>query len=193
MDSALECLVYALNALGNGISASEFQDVSSTSNLKKISSGQRHEKGTVSGYGKYFPSFQSLWIAHGDTGLRAIVEQHDVSESTDFAAHFPGGFHRMDPPEELLVSCNVQGRELMHYAPLAPFAEIYALLLQTPNCPFLSRWQARKSPKVCDTAGKVDVGFRTIHSRKPRRGNCQRRKGIPDPRSPDTYDVLPFA
>lgn len=81
-DSALECFVYALNALGNSIDPASFQDVSKTSTLMKISprnvTGDERNK-ALPGYSKYFPSTQEEW-GRQNALIKTIVDLHDVSK-----------------------------------------------------------------------------------------------------------------
>jgi hypothetical protein len=82
MDSALECLVFALNALGHAVEPSAFRDVSSRRGLSKVSArdvlGHANEN-PLTGYAKYFPSFQGRWLRASEL-IELVCDNHDVSK-----------------------------------------------------------------------------------------------------------------
>jgi hypothetical protein len=94
MDSAFECLVFALNALGWAAVPSGFRDVSDGKALRSISPIDILGEATggrarlpLPGYTSVFPHLQALWQEHSTTIAR-IRDLHDVSKHrrTIFAA-----------------------------------------------------------------------------------------------------------
>ena len=97
-DSALECLVYALNALGYAAEPALFCDITKASKLKNISprnivGGKR--KKPLAGYKRYFPLVQNEWTRN-EALLRKIVNLHDVSKHR--RTIYQGGVVRQDAP-----------------------------------------------------------------------------------------------
>lgn len=91
-DSAVECLVYALNALGNAIDASAFWDVSDPKALRKISPA---DIPNLPGYQKYFPHVQKEWCTQKRL-LETLEEQHSASKHRK--SIYIGGQARADAP-----------------------------------------------------------------------------------------------
>ena len=131
MDSALECLVFALNALGNAVDASAFRDVRSRKALSRISPrnvlGNANEK-ALSGYAKYFPTFQQRWLRSSDV-INLVCDNHDVSKHRQ--ATFWGGTLRDDPPEMFRRALDVDDRLTI----FSPMAEV--LLPRDPKAPMV--------------------------------------------------------
>jgi hypothetical protein len=104
MDSALECLVFALNALGWISLPAQFRDVADAKALRKISPLDVIGDATrtpmllpSSGYGIIFPTLQSLW--QGElTLIQQIRDLHDVSKHR--RTIYEGGQCRLDSPPE---------------------------------------------------------------------------------------------
>ncbi len=102
MDSAIECLTFALNALGCAAMAHEFRDISNENALRQISPkdilgrpSATISGSLISGYQSVFPTLQSLWQANRKL-LSIVVEQHDVSKHRENI--LSGSKHRLDPP-----------------------------------------------------------------------------------------------
>ncbi len=97
MDSAMECLVFALNALGQAIDKSAFRDISSRQALKGIAPRDVFGAKALSGYGRLFPMFQAEWVKEAEL-IQQIADNHDVSKHRHSVFH--GGTLREDPPPE---------------------------------------------------------------------------------------------
>lgn len=98
MDSAIECLTFSLNALGNAIDASLFHDVTDEKALRKISPFDilgRGKAPPLPGYATHFPSLQAYWQSENAL-IDTIMIQHDVSKHRQTI--FRGGKVRDDPP-----------------------------------------------------------------------------------------------
>lgn len=84
-DSAIECLTFALNALGHAAFEAEFLSIADEVSLRKISPKilmcPRGSDGKTSpvGFSRVYPRTTHLWQSRGDL-LRKIFEQHDVSK-----------------------------------------------------------------------------------------------------------------
>lgn len=99
MDSAMECLVYSVNALGCAIEPALFQDVSDEKKLRKVAPWnviESSNKVATGGHCKYFPSFTKYWKEKKSL-IDNICEQHDVSKHR--STIFKGGRQRSDAPE----------------------------------------------------------------------------------------------
>lgn len=94
MDSALECFVFALNALGWG-AGGEFRDVADGKALKKIGLRDVRES-PLPGYRAVFPSVLAVFEEHRDT-ITTVTELHDVSKHRQTI--LTGGRLRSDPPD----------------------------------------------------------------------------------------------
>lgn len=101
MDSAIECIVFALNALGYIADSTKFLDVTSEKDLSKIKPYNilgrppTYTTGFIQGYDDYFPSLKSCWLDNLDL-IRTIYEQHNVSKHR--STIYQGGRARNDPP-----------------------------------------------------------------------------------------------
>jgi hypothetical protein len=140
MDSALECLTFALNALGFAQAPSAFRDVGDPSALKRISpsdilgnSVTTPPREPLSGYSQVFPQVQSLWQSHR-TMMNLIVEQHDVSKHRQTI--FVGGMARLDPPGGFYEALGIPDNPSLR-ARFWPMAEI--ILKKDPKLPSASR------------------------------------------------------
>ena len=102
MDSAIECMVFALNALGNIADSSKFLDVTNEKDLLKIcpynilGKPPQYSTGFIQGYDDYFPSLKSYWHENREL-IYTIAEQHDVSKHR--STIFEGGHGRINPPQ----------------------------------------------------------------------------------------------
>jgi hypothetical protein len=138
MDSAIECIVFTLNALGYAVDSTKFKDVTNEKELRDIIPenilGKRSDctKGVLSGYDNYFPSLKVYWAENRDL-IDKISEQHNVSKHR--SAIFQGGKHRMDPPPEFFEKLGIKDKS--QQIVISPFAEI-VLPLQ-PKLPWHKR------------------------------------------------------
>lgn len=96
MDSAFECLVFALNALGQARLVPGFRAVTDEEALRKISPRDIIGSQPLPGWGKLFPRFQNHCVAHKSL-ISLIADNHDVTKHRQ--AGFAGGKIRMDPPK----------------------------------------------------------------------------------------------
>jgi hypothetical protein len=142
MDSAIECFIFAMNALGSAIAPSEFLDVSDYNKLQRIAPsnmlGKWNKSGLqtrppLSGYEKYFPELQKYWQDQRQF-LSIITEQHDVSKHRSRV--YGGGSIRKDPPpgffERLRIPDDKSSRSQFH-----PMEEI--ILDAEPKTPVTKR------------------------------------------------------
>ena len=147
MDSAIECMVFALNALGYIANSTQFLDVSDEKKLRKIAPNNILG-GVVEGYDNYFPSLKNYWDENRDL-IYKISEQHDVSKHRSMI--FSGGSSRNDPPHGFFEKWGKQ-------ALFTPMAEI--LLTSEPKTP----WRKRQPQeyKDIDKLESVAEGFCTF-------------------------------
>jgi len=123
MDSAIECMVFAINALGYIANKDQFLDITNGRALTKISPrniiGKRPEcEPDCPGYKNYFPSLQSYWCENREL-LSVIFEQHDVSKHR--STIYRGGQSRNDPPPGFFEKLGIAGNKVAEglFTPLA--------------------------------------------------------------------------
>lgn len=133
MDSAIECFVFMLNALGWAIAPDQFLDVTDGKTLKRIAPRNIVGTQSVLGYSTYFPSLQRHWAAHTEL-LQMITDQHDVSKHR--TAISQGGQHRSDAPAGFYESLGIPDDPSARFL-FWPMAEI--LLMPNPKGPVASR------------------------------------------------------
>lgn len=140
MDSAIECLTYAINALGYAVAPSSFRDITSDKTLRQISPKDILGELTslpphplISGYSVLFPELQSHWQTHRKL-LAIIIDQHDVSKHRETI--FTGGMSRLDPPEGFYEALGI-GDDPAEQSIYWPMAEI--ILRQNPKATRASR------------------------------------------------------
>jgi len=138
MDSAIECLVFALNALGYIADSTQFLDVTNEQNLKKISPRNIVEKPPpywygLEGYDTYFPCLKSYWKENREL-IDTIAEQHDVSKHRQ--AIFTGGKMRDDPPPGFFEKLGIEGDKVRQLF-VSPWEEI--ILTPQPKTPWRQR------------------------------------------------------
>jgi hypothetical protein len=98
LDSAVECLLYAMNAFGYGAHPTEFVDITTDKGLKSIApwlilgSSSRTPHGA---FEKHYPRVVAVWRRHRNV-IEEIQRQHDVSKHRSSTYH--GGSTRNDPP-----------------------------------------------------------------------------------------------
>ena len=126
MDSAIECLTYAMNAIGNCVDESKFRDIADEKALRRISPLdvygdplRTHPTLPLQGYSIYFGDVQKVWIAARDT-MQSIMDQHDVSKHRETI--FMGGQTRQDPPVGFFETLGINHDEMKW--PYQPMAEI---------------------------------------------------------------------
>ncbi len=127
MDSAIECLTFALSSLGYAAAPEAFRDMSSEKALMQISPkdiigepSAKLPRPPISGYKLFFPKFQAHWQAHSDL-LSTIIEQHDVSKHRETI--FEGGMSRLDPPPGFYEALGI-GDDRAEQSMYWPMAEI---------------------------------------------------------------------
>lgn len=138
MDSAIECFTFALNALGNSVYVEGFRDVTDSKALKQICPtdvlGDPDRKTPpMSGYTKYFPRTQKLWIRNRDI-LNIIFENHDVSKHRETI--YSGGAYRNDPPTGFFEALGVTDKSAESIM-FTSMAEI--ILTPDPKTPRVNR------------------------------------------------------
>ena len=146
MDSAIECMVFALNALGYIANSIQFLDVTNEKKLKQISPSNilgkppDYSERFIEGYDNYFPSLKKHWHENRDL-INKIFEQHDVSKHR--STIFPGGSIRNDPPPGFFEKLGIEG-DKGKQALFSPMDEI--LLISQPKTP----WRKRQTQKYKD-------------------------------------------
>lgn len=133
MDSACECLVFALNALGQAYKVDQFRDVSDESALRKISLRDVFSFGNsqpLPGWTNIYPNFQRHFATHNEL-LSIIIDNHDVTKHRQQG--FAGGTVRNDPPPGFYESLGIpEGDPRRHE--VQPMKEV--LLPRKPKLPF---------------------------------------------------------
>jgi hypothetical protein len=155
MDSAIECMVFALNALGYIASSDKFFDVTNEKELAKISPanilGKPPEYKTyLQEYDIYFPSLRQFWNENRYL-IHIISEQHDVSKhrSTIYA----GGKSRNDPPLGFFERLGIKDNKIAQVI-ITPMEEI--ILTYQPKTP----WRQRKPHAYEDVDKLEDIAER---------------------------------
>lgn len=153
MDSTLECMVFALNALGYAIDSTQFRDVTKASELRRIFPSNiigkppDYADGVLAGYTSYFPSLSTYWRQNRELILMTS-NQHDVSKHR--SATFEGGRRRDDPPAGFFHQLGIENDRAKQIC-ISPFAEI--LLVSEPKIP----WRQRKPVAYRETNKLEDV------------------------------------
>jgi hypothetical protein len=106
MDSALECFVFAMNAIGFVKSQADFCDITTDAGLKQIKPENIHcesgdKKNPRPGYLKYFPRIAAYWKSHQSL-IAEIMSYHDVSKHRSCIVHSatPGHHALPDQPKQ---------------------------------------------------------------------------------------------
>jgi len=119
MDSATECLTFALNALGYAASPDEFLSVTDEKQLRQIKPKNIYGTGSqaVEGYKTYFPQLKAYWEASQNL-MEAIADQHDVSKHRSTIDR--GGKHRLDPPPGFFENLGIENDpgERLRFSPM---------------------------------------------------------------------------
>lgn len=132
MDSALECLTFGINALGNAVDPTLFRNVTDAKALQAVNPADifgRSRVAPLSGYTKYFPQLQTLWKNRLPL-IEEIRDQHDVSKHRQVI--FIGGQSRSDPPVGFYEALGIQDDPRATF-PFQPMAEI--ILKPDPKAP----------------------------------------------------------
>jgi hypothetical protein len=157
MDSSIECMVYAANALGNAFAAQDFHDVTDLAALRRVNPGNVLETGAKGrpGYAKHFPRFTHLVRTYRPL-IEVIMENHDVSKHREM--NFVGGKMRMDPPYGFYEAHGIDG-EHPAASHLAPMETI--LLLPDPKVPPMQRLAAapREEPIIFERVAELYARF----------------------------------
>lgn len=138
MDSALECLVFALNALGWIVMPAGFRDVTDAKALKWISpldivgdATKTPPIAPLAGFQTVFPTVQRAWQNKAQLNAQ-IRELHDVSKHR--RTIFVGGRARLDPPDGFFEALGLPD-DANRRALLRPMAEI--ILKDDPKLPII--------------------------------------------------------
>lgn len=120
LDSAIECLVFAMNAIGCAVQGDGFHDINDEKCLRRISpsnilGGAQRHPGKLKGYSTIFPRTTALWVSHVNI-LNIIFEQHDVSKHRHII--YLGGSSRNDPPSGFWDSLGIPEECRPEFAPV---------------------------------------------------------------------------
>lgn len=133
MDSALECITFALNALGWATRPSDFRDITNPAQLRRISPADVTgdvRSGSQPGYSRVFPELQRRW--NESAGLiNRIRELHDVSKHRKMI--YEGGKARLDSPPGFYEALGIPAEDVGARALLWPSAEL--ILVPNPRNP----------------------------------------------------------
>jgi len=160
MDSAIECMVFALNGLGYIADSNSFIDITDEKKLKKISPHNilgkppEYSTGFVLGYDYYFPSLKEYWRENRDL-IYTISEQHDVSKHRQTI--YIGGRARNDPPPGFFEKLGIAGDRVKESL-FTPMAEI--ILMPEPKAPW--HQQRPRDSKAYDKLENIAEKFRTF-------------------------------
>jgi hypothetical protein len=163
MDSALNCLTFALNALGYVVDPAGFQDITTSGSLHQISPmdilgrpGHPSKPAPLSGYARVFPRLQNLWLGEQDL-ITNIRDFHHVSKHRQSV--WTGGQAQRNAPPGFYERAGISADH-----PLAvvyhPAAE--TILKHDPRSPRVARQQvAREEHEVLEQlvprfAGLID-------------------------------------
>ncbi|MBE3123656.1 MAG: hypothetical protein IMZ65_02505 [Planctomycetes bacterium] len=136
MDSALECLTFALNSLGWVVMPAGFRDVTDAKALKRISPLDILGDATsppLAGYQQVFPTMQAAWQNEAQL-IAQVRDLHDVSKHR--RTIFVGGQARSDPPNGFFEALGLP-QDARRCVPLWPMAEI--ILNADPKLPAVHR------------------------------------------------------
>lgn len=149
LDSAVECLTFALNALGFAVQPQGFRDVTDSGALRNI--GPKDVLGNpesnpprepLGGYAQIFPTLQHSWIEFRPR-LEELFEFHDVSKHR--ATIYSGGNFRNDPPEGFFELMGVEDDDSKRFV-YSPHQEI--ILTHDPKTPRRQRQLMRYEDRI---------------------------------------------
>jgi hypothetical protein len=174
MDSAIECLAYGLNAVGNGIAPAGFRDCTSPKALRSVSPAiviGGEGKKPAPGFADVFPSLQAHWIAER-AFLSQLTDCHDVSKHRCCVGL--AGRLRSDAPPGFFESLGLVSTspERAHFMPRAE-----VLLDHDPKTP----WNPKKSSKLedCICLETLCLQFRTFMETSATLGAADLRGHLP--------------
>lgn len=138
MDSLIECITYALNALGFCASGDRgFRDITCERSLRRISPldilgrpNSNPPQPHLEDYDHFFPELRKYWESKKDM-INMVFEQHDVSKHRETI--FTGGKCRNDPPEGFYESLGIGPEESSKRALFWPMEEI--IIKRNPKIP----------------------------------------------------------
>ena len=155
MDSAVECFVFMLNALGQAADKSAFRSVSSDRDLRRIGPDDilGSKRDSLVGYARYFPRLQALWQSHSGL-LKLIFENHDVTKHRHQAT--VSGKCRTDPPKGFYESLGLPADPIVRAinGPASPMAEVW--MANEPKLPYD---ETRSSTEACATLETTEKQF----------------------------------
>ncbi len=140
MDSALECLVFALNAFGQAVDKSGFRDVSDEKELLRISPRDVFGPKAIPGWGQIYPTFKKQ-LVESEPLLAILIDNHDVSKHRQHT--FSGGKRRNDAPEGYLEQFGMSRDDPRRFV-ISPMESV--LIPKAPKLPMddqpseLSEW-----------------------------------------------------
>jgi len=143
MDSAIECMVFSLNALGYIADSTQFYDVTDVRALRRINPYNilgrppKYTKDFLSGYDTYFPNLKKYWQENRDL-IQIISEQHDVSKHR--TTIYKGGKINSKPPPGFFKKLGIENDKEMQWL-YSPMEEI--ILIRQPKTP----WRQRENEK----------------------------------------------
>ena len=151
MDSAVECISFALNALGFCASKGQsFWDITKANKLKKISpydivgrTNTSPPKSALPEYDQYFPKVKEYWESKIDF-LNSIFEYHDVSKHRETI--FSGGICRNDPPPGFFESLGIKASDSSKKILYKPIGEIS--VKNNPKVPRVERTPTQYEDRV---------------------------------------------
>ncbi|PHS10664.1 MAG: hypothetical protein COA78_10910 [Blastopirellula sp.] len=146
IDSAVECITYALNALGYCATAgSKFHDVTDARKLRQIAPHNiiGRDNRLLPEYSQIFPDLSAYWVSKKDL-LETLFEQHDVSKHRK--SIYTGGLHRTDPPPGFYESLGIAEDDANLRALYWPMKEI--LIRNDPKTPEVDRTSIPVSEQV---------------------------------------------
>jgi len=141
MDSAIECMVFSLNALGYIADSLQFHDVTDIKALRKINPYNilgrppKYNKDIVPGYDAYFPNLKKYWQKNRDL-IQIIAENHDVSKHR--TTIYQGGKYNLNPPPGFFKKLGIENNKEMQIL-CSPMENI--ILEHQPKTP----WRQRKN------------------------------------------------
>jgi len=172
MDSAIECLTFALNALGFAVLPKEFKDIGDHKQLSNIAPhnilGNRKKTPPLPGYEKIFPGFQNYWKQNQEL-LERIIELHDVSKHR--TTIYQGGQLNDEPPTGFFESLGGASPKSGVWI-FSPHKEI--LLMTEPKLPRAQRTRSSLDnhetleelvPKFANSYGSPDLWHSKIRGR----------------------------
>ncbi len=139
MDSAIECLVFALNSLWNIKDTRFFYDISDENQLRKINPNNIIWVKSLPWYTSIFSETQSFWKENKSL-INIITELHDVSKHRETI--YQGWLSRLDAPKGFYEQLGIYDE--IHKHKFWPMAEI--ILIEEPKKHRINRLSWKISP-----------------------------------------------